>query len=105
MGKVVRFDPQQPLRPEKAAQRIRTLWREGLVTWSPHAEQRLSDRGLNMLDVEHLVRYGRVVEHSRPGASWRYTLRGTTMEGKPASVVIEMGGELLTVVTVMLSRR
>ncbi len=105
MGKVLGFDPERPLSNEAAAKRIRKLWAEGKVTWSPHAEERLLGRGLNMLDVEHIVRYGRVIENSRPGNRWRYKMQGRTVEGKGASAVFELAGDLLAVVTVMLSRR
>jgi hypothetical protein len=105
VGKVVGFDRARPFSNEAAAKRIRTLWREGSVTWLPHAEERLFERGLNILDVEHLVRYGRVVENSRPGGVWRYKIKGRTVEGKTASAVFEPNGDLLTVVTVMLSRK
>lgn len=105
MGKILGFDPERPLSNEAAAKRIRTLWREGRVTWLPHAEDRLAQRGFTMLDVEHLVRYGRVVEHSRPGNLWRYKIKGRTVEEKTASVVFEPEGDLLTVVTIMLSRK
>jgi hypothetical protein len=105
MARIVRLDPLRPLSNEAAIKRIRMLWREGEVAWPRHAKDRLLERKLDILDVEYLARYGQVVESSRPGKFWRYKIKGRTVEGKTASAVFEINGNLLTVVTVMPSRR
>jgi uncharacterized DUF497 family protein len=104
-SKVVHLDVDRPLTNGRAMQRIKALWTDGKFTWLPHAEQRLIERGLDITDVEVLVRYGKVVESSRPGAVWRYKVEGSTAEGKKGAVVFELAGDLLILVSVMLQRK
>ena len=105
MKKVALLDLGKPLNAASAIKRIRTLWRLGNYTWTRHAQERLCERGLDTADVETVILDGRVVEISRPGTEWRYKVEGRTVEGRYAACVVEMRGNLLTVVTVMLSRR
>jgi hypothetical protein len=45
---------------------IRRLWDEGEVQFSPHATKRMRRRGLDVNDVQHIIRYGSILSHSRP---------------------------------------
>lgn len=91
----------RPLSYRRAMERIRTLWNEGLVEIDPyHAQVRMRERGFDMLDLEHLIRYGRVVEHSKPGRLWRYKVEGTSVEGERAACVVEIKGHRIVIVTV-----
>jgi Domain of unknown function (DUF4258) len=93
----------RPLTPLRALERIKILWRDGNFSWCPHAEQRMIERGLDITDVENVIRYGQVVENSRPGPTtpWRYVVEGSDIEGKRAGVVLELEGDLLLLVSVM----
>lgn len=92
----------RPLAHPTAMTRIRLLWRDGKFTWGPHVEERLTRRRLDMTDVENIIRYGTVVEHSKPGMNWRYKIDGPTVEQKRGGVACEIDGELLVLVSVML---
>ena len=78
-------------------QRIRTLWNEGRVVIVPHAGRRLKERGLDVLDLEHIIRFGRVTEHSRPATRWRYRVDGRAVDGTPGTCVVEVDGTLIVV--------
>lgn len=101
---VIRFED-RPLSASTASERIRTLWRDGKFGWYPHAEQRMAERGMDITDVENIIRYGQVIEHSRPGPAtpWRYVVEGPNIERKKAGVVceLELDGDLLLLVSVM----
>ncbi len=90
----------RPLSPKRAMERIRALWRDGNVEWWSYAERRLSERKLDMLDVEHLIRYGRVTEHSHPGRLWRYKVEGRAVDGERIACVVEINGNLIIVTVI-----
>ena len=54
-----------------------------------------------MLDMQHVIRYGYVVEHSKPGQLWRYTVEGTSVDGEQVACVVEINGNLISIVTVI----
>lgn len=83
-----------------AIKRIRHLWNEGIVIWTHHAEERMDERDCNMLDVQHIIRYGQIIEHSLPKGYWRYTIKGETLSGRTASCVVEVKGSLIIVTVI-----
>jgi hypothetical protein len=101
-GRKVILFVDRPLSYSRAMQRIKELWRAGKFTWCRHAEERLVSRGLDITDVESIVRSGRVVGHSKPASLWRYTVEGPTVEAKAGGIVCELAGDLLVLVSVML---
>jgi len=61
--------------------------------------------GINTLDLQHLIRYGRVAEHSQPAERWRYRVDGTTVEGVRAACVVEIDGRLVIITVIALGPR
>lgn len=104
MAPVLPFDPDRPLSYERAAQRIKTLWKSGNYRFTKHAQQRLLQRGFSDADIRHLINYGRVTEHSRPAGAWRYRLSGQTVDGHRADAFFEVEGNTLALVTVLFKR-
>ena len=93
----------RPLHPRRAMERICMLLREGDYEWSQHAEMRLRQRGLDNLDVEHILKYGRVAEPpSRPGSAWRYKIEGRCIDSKKMGAVVVEIEKTLVIVTVMI---
>ncbi len=95
---------QDPTNFKRVEQRIRKLWEEGDVKILPHATTRMQERKIETTDIRHVIRYGRVVDHSKPADLWRYEIEGKTVEGTKASVVVEIDG-MLIVVTVKTARK
>jgi Domain of unknown function (DUF4258) len=93
---------QDPANYQRARQRIRRLWDLGETKISHHARVRMKERRLDITDVQQVIRYGEIVDHSKPGDHWRYVVDGKTVEGLRLRVVVEING-LLLIVTV--SRR
>ncbi|MEE9219305.1 MAG: DUF4258 domain-containing protein [Acidobacteriota bacterium] len=95
MPKIVPFE--DPTNYWRAIKRIRKLWQEGNVTWIPHAEEQMRVRGIDLTDVAHLIRYGRIVNHSRPVELWRYEIKGKMVDGGQAKCVVEIDGALIII--------
>jgi hypothetical protein len=99
VGKVKRLED-RPLSSRRAMERIRTLWKDGKVEILPHAQTRMRERKIDMLDIQYVVRYGRVIEYSKPGQLWRYTVEGTSVDGEHVACVVEINGNLIVVTVI-----
>ncbi|MEW6683942.1 MAG: DUF4258 domain-containing protein [Nitrospirota bacterium] len=104
MGEVVPL--QDPHNPKWVLRRIRELWEKGTVEVTPHAQERLRKWGLDIHDVRHVLRSGRVTEHSQAQrGGWRYRIDGTIVDGGRAACVVEINGNLIVVTVFSLSVR
>ena len=65
-----------------------------------HVRHRMTQRKLSLRDIRHCLKYGRVVEHSRPFRLWRYKVDGSTIDGEPMSCVVEINGELVLITVI-----
>jgi hypothetical protein len=81
-------------------QRIKKLWNEGEVEPGIHAQQRMAERGIDMNDVQNVIRYGRIIEHNRPIRLWRYTILGKAVDGEKTKCVVEIDGKLIIVTVI-----
>ena len=98
-GKVGRLED-RPLSYKRAMERIRALWKEGAVTFWTHALGRMKERKIDILDLEHLIRYGHVVEHSKPGQFWRYKVEGYSVDDERIACTVEINGKLIIVTVI-----
>jgi hypothetical protein len=92
--------PGDPTNYKRAMWRVRRLWEEGKTEFLPHAQLRMLQRGIEVGDVRHIVKHGRIVEHSRPRERWRYRIEGTSVDGHPLDVVVEVNGHLVIVTVI-----
>ena len=99
MRKTVRL-PDQPLSPRRAIERIRLLERDIGIVLTRHARHRMAQRKLSRRDISHCLKYGRVVEHSKPSRLWRYKVRGSKIDGEPMSCVVEINGKLVLITVI-----
>jgi 1,6-anhydro-N-acetylmuramate kinase len=90
----------RPLSYRQAMERARTLWKDGVVEILPHAQERMRQRRLDRNDLASIIRHGRVVQHSKPGQLWRYTIIGRSVDGEHASCVVEMSDSLIIVTVI-----
>lgn len=98
MGNVVPLH--QPDNYKWVHRRIKHLWDEGNVVPLPHAQQRMEERGFDINDVQHIIRYGSIVDHSMPLDLWRYELSGAALDKRKASVIVEIDITSLIIITV-----
>ena len=96
---------EDPADYKKAIARIKRLWNEGYVTWTTHAQQRMIERKIDILDIRKVIRYGQIVEHSCPGRLWRYRIDGSAVDGKRIGCVVEIDGQLIIITVINLRRR
>ncbi len=83
-----------------AHQRIKKLWSEGNTEIRPHAQLRMGQRDIDILDIQNVIRYGRIIEHSKPAQLWRYTILGKAVDGAGMKVVVEINGSLIIVTVI-----
>ncbi len=98
MGDIVSLD--DPTNYKFVAARIRSFLRKGFVDIRPHALKRMQERGFESTDIQHVILYGRVIDHSLPdvkGHYWRYVVQGTTPDKKLLHCVVEINNHLMIV--------
>jgi hypothetical protein len=88
------FDPSNY---QVAGRRIKKLLIEGTVVITPHAQKQMTKRKMDITDVQYILRYGLVVDHSRPMELWRYKVKGKTVDGIVAGCIVEINGHLIIV--------
>lgn len=92
-----------PTNYRRVAEKIRKMFRDGPVKWLRHAKSRMSERKITAVHVEHVIRYGQIIEHSQPGDLWRYTLTGTLFTENPrreVKVVVEVNDKLIIITVI-----
>lgn len=80
--------------------RIKHLLKEGQTEFLPHAQKRMQHRGLDDQDIIHILKYGQIVEHSKPDDLWRYTISGKSIDQKKAKCVVEINDRLIIVTVI-----
>lgn len=61
-----------PTNYKQVRSRIKKLYRDGYVKITDsHAWPRMRERKIEITDVQHIINFGRVVDHSKPGQYWR----------------------------------
>ncbi len=83
------------------------MWNEGAVEFPEHAEDQMDARQVDALDVQHVIRFGKIMSHvppeENPSGLWRYTLRGKAVDGDKLDCVLDIDVNLV-VVTVIAKR-
>lgn len=87
----------RPLNANRAIQRVRRLLKEGALTWVVGARRKLQARRLDLLDVENVIRYGRVVHRTRGMDLWRYTVGGPSVNGRKLWLIVEISIHLIVI--------
>lgn len=55
----------------------------------------MTQREIDINDIQNVIRYGRIVEHSKPMERWRYTILGKAVDSARMKVVVEINGNLV----------
>jgi hypothetical protein len=75
---------------------------DGKVRYTKHGGNRTDVRGFQTPDLEHVIRFGRIVAHrvsqKHPGPS--YSIEGFTVEGIKIRCAVAIDGDVLLIVTV-----
>ena len=74
---------------ERVLRRMRQSVRALTYVMTTHAEEEMEDDGLTILDVEHVILTGSIVERQRdrPSAQFKYVVSGQTEAGDDVEVV------------------
>jgi len=81
----------KPLTLQNALVVIQTAWRLGRVHVGTHIKKRFADRGVDMIDLQNIVRNGRVVscQESPEYRNWKYRMEGIS-DDKAISVIFAL---------------
>lgn len=73
--------------------RIRELVRRHRYVMTTHADEEADEDGINILDIEHVLLTGSIVERQkdRETLEWKYVVYGRTLDGHGVSVVVKFG--------------
>ena len=91
------------LSPTEAKRKIHLIFVEGIVDISNHCRRRMRERGVDDLDVAHVLREGRIIreaEWDSEHEDWKYRIEGVDIEGDELTaitVIFEADLSLLTV--------
>lgn len=92
------------LSPPEATRKIRLILEEGTIDYSAHCwRERMPERNVSTLDVEHVLGEGRVnreAEWDSDCCNWKYRVEGTDIEGDELtaiSVIFEQDLSILIV--------
>src|SRR5262245_60869090 len=85
---------------KRVHQRIKKLLEEGKTEITYHAQKRMKERNIDITDVQYVIRYGRITEHSKPMTFWRYTIVGKAVDGDGVKCVVEIDGSLIIVTVI-----
>ncbi|WP_417318348.1 DUF4258 domain-containing protein [Emcibacter sp.] len=101
------FPSDAPMDPATATEVLRTFYNEALeLLWTNHAKEQMSDRGLIMSDVLHILKFGFVFKEGKPATLqgyFKYKIQSTTpnSNGRTVTAIVIPGGYYkLKVVTV-----
>ncbi len=88
---------------KRALKRIQ-IWNEGSVEILHHAQDRMTERSLDIHDIHQIIEHGQISQISRPHDLWRYKISGRSVENKRAACVVEINSRLVIVTIVDLTR-
>ncbi len=94
------------LKVDKILEKVRRAVRNGDFRMSRHAEERMLERELNLPEVIYVLRNGyhevSKDEFDALRLSWRYAIRGKTMDQKDVRVVVSLDNvSMMWIVTVI----
>jgi len=80
-----------PLSLENATIVIRKAWSSGRIHVGTHIKKRFRERGVDMIDLENIVRKGSVItrEYDEVYKNWKYRMAGST-DDRQLEVIIAL---------------
>jgi hypothetical protein len=82
-------------------QEVKRIWNTGTIEFSLHAVAEMEAEQIDEADVQHVIRFGKIVGHEEVDCIWTYRFHGKTVDGSRAAVVVSNRGNLI-IVTVFL---
>lgn len=79
---------------------IRKIYREYGVTITDHADQRMTERGIEPVEIRDAILHGEIIENDYTAEPYpRYLILSCIREGKPLHVVLGVTQDAIDVVT------
>jgi len=97
MGHVLSLQQPRPDDYVWAIKRIKKLWNEGAIEFTPYCQRRMEQRQIFTSDVRDIIRSGHIVGHSKPDEHWRYEIEGKSIDLGRGSCIVEIASHLIVV--------
>ena len=92
------------LSPADATVKVRLILQEGTVDYTGHCwHERMRQRNVSTLDVEHLLRQGHIMreaEWDSYDGDWKYRIEGTDVEGEDLTAILVVREQDLSVLVI-----
>lgn len=87
----------------QALKQAKTCLTSGAVLPTRHFRERMAERKIEMGDVRHVIKTGRVTDHERDvkTGDWKYALSGQTLDGESIKVIFALTGDGMELITCM----
>jgi|RhiMetdeSRZDD1v2_1073273.scaffolds.fasta_scaffold248528_4 uncharacterized protein DUF4258 len=76
--------PPPRLSPAEAQRKIQLVLEDGTVDFTNHCRRRMRERGVDDLDIAHLLKNGQIIREAEWDCdyqNWKYRVEGTDIEG------------------------
>ena len=101
MGDIIKFGgerkPFDPTNYKVVKEIVKKLWDKGLTRFTYHARKRMAEKNRETTDIQYIIYYGTIVEHSHPGDFWRFKLEGKTVDDDLLACVVEIENKLVII--------
>lgn len=80
----------QDFPPPKPKRKIQLILVEGIVDISNHCRRRMRERGVDDLDVAHVLREGEIIREAEwdpEHEEWKYRIEGKDVEGEELTAI------------------
>ena len=78
------------LSPAEAQRKIRLILEEGTIYISGHCRRRMRTRGVDDLDIAHVLEKGQIIRQAEwepDHENWKYRVEGTDIEGDELTAI------------------
>lgn len=90
----------KPLGERRLKAAIKERWNNNAVIIRHHARKRMAERNITVQDMKNILWYGQLVDRSMPEGTWRYKIKGHTLNSKQGSCVVEIEDALIIVTVI-----
>jgi len=69
---------------------IKRLWNDDQREYTLDAVDEMQKERIDEADIQHVIRFGKIVSHDLVDDVWRYRFHGRAVDGARAGVVVEV---------------
>ncbi len=86
----------------QVARAVQRLWNSGSREYTLHCVAEMESERITENDIQHVLRFGKIVTHEEIDQVWRYRFHGRSVDGARTGVVVKLHASLIVVTTFLL---